>query len=99
MKEQWDERYYIGTIPEEAVSDCTSQGSCDEAVEYWVNKTGFHIPEEQQSYAREDAGSTGAFVGEEERLDNLEYLTHFVFWQFCLTLSQDGMDCPLYLGV
>ena len=38
------DRQAIKTLPKECVSDCTGQGSADEAVAYWVKKLAFDGP-------------------------------------------------------
>jgi beta-xylosidase len=91
-KPWFDGRYLARRIPKNAIRECSAAGSCNEAVEYWVNKLGFDAPEPE---AREYLQGFGAW-DDEELADHAANVRR-VFWVFCGYLRDDP-DYPCYLG-
>lgn len=76
----WAGPYLQGTIPKQAVEDCTAQGRVDESIEYWVKATGFYVP--NVDMAREYLVSTGRDADEIEAAE-VDSITAQVFWDAC----------------
>jgi hypothetical protein len=50
--------YILATdLPEDCISDCSAQGSVDEAVEYWVKQLDFEAPEQKVKDYLKDFGA------------------------------------------
>jgi hypothetical protein len=79
----------IGTIPAECVQECSSQGSVDAAVEYWVNRLHF---DEAITPVRDKAIAYLRDYGAWEDLDRAddETLAQRILWTACCDVKENG---------
>ena len=84
---QWfdDNGWMNGTIPEECVADCSASGAVDEAVEYWVKKLGFDVPEPKAAEWLREYGAWDA-----EELADHEANARRVLWLACGDVKEKG---------
>jgi hypothetical protein len=71
-------------LPDECISDCSAQGSVDEAVEYWVKQLDFEAPEQN---VKEYLGCFGAW-DDDELSDNDSNLQRLL-WVVCCDLKEE----------
>jgi hypothetical protein len=79
--------YFHGTIPQEAVDDCTGPGPADESVEYWQKKLNFNVPRDLAiRYLREFGAWEQGALKDMSDLD----LAQKVLWIACGDLKEQG---------
>lgn len=86
-------RFSVRTLPSDCVKDCSSQGSADEAVSYWVKELAFDGPpwlfrEYLSGYGAWDAMSLASHERNRER----------VLWLWACSCREDPTYRDLYLS-
>lgn len=80
-----DNGYYTGGIPDEALKECSAQGSVDPGVEYWRTTLGFTVPRDLAiRYLREFGAWDDLDTVDQETLDRR------VLWMACCDLKESG---------
>jgi hypothetical protein len=77
---------YPEDFPADCIADCSSQGSVDEAVEYWVSELEFTVPPQA---ARDCLRGYGAW--EDDELADDEQNKRRILWLACGDFSE-GSD-------
>ena len=106
VKPWFDEKYgwLQRRIPKECVDDCSGPGRKDDAVEYWVDKLKFYIPEnlieKAMDYLREFGAWDEFELQEWADTEDVEHqLAQHVLWCFCCDLYEGNVkQGELYLG-
>lgn len=91
LNEWFNDRMAIAEPPADCVADCSSQGSVDEAVEYWVEELAFEGP---AWLIREHLSGYEAW-DDRQLCDHQENLRRLL-WLWCCSIRESG-DSLLYL--
>ncbi len=75
--------YKQGSIPDQAIADCSGSGKMDEPVAYWVKELDFNFP---VAWGAEWLIDYGAW--DEEQLADHEENRLRVFWMACCDISE-----------
>jgi hypothetical protein len=84
MESQWSEYgEFLGTLPDECVSDCSHSGDCYDAVEYWVKELEFDVPEHRARLYIKEFGAWDDW----ETCDK-KTLNERVLWNACCDIAE-----------
>ena len=88
--------WLVREIPEQTIRDCSGPGSNDEAVEYWLHKLNFYIPQQLRQKAKEYLAGFGAWDDAEldawvSTEDTEHELARRILWIFCGDI-RDGVE-------
>ena len=71
-------------LPEDCISDCSAQGSVDEAVEYWVKQLDFEAPEQKVKEYLDDFGAW-----DDDELSDHDSNLQRLLWVVCCDLKEE----------
>ena len=89
VKSPWFDSYgyFVGTLPDNCVADCSHSGQCDEDVKHWRQRLEFHVPRERTiAYLRE----FGSWTADELNAKSDEGLAEIVLWLACCEIREAG---------